>query len=47
MLFLHDIGDVMLELSKCFVYLKTRKGVECKITEFISNISFGIFLLEW
>ncbi len=37
----------MLELSKCIVYSKTRNGKECKITEFVSNVSFGIFLVQW
>ena len=46
-MFFHDFGDVMLELSKCIVYLKTRNGKECKITEFVSNVSFGIFLIQW
>ena len=46
-LFMHDIGDVTLELSKTILYFKTRNGVDHKLPEVLANCSFVIFVLEW
>ena len=46
-LFVQDFGDISLELSKCILYFKVRDGVECKFTDNLSNVSFGVFTLQW
>ena len=47
MLFVQDIGDVWLEVSKTIFYFKVRDGKEYKFVENLSNVSFGIFTIEW
>ncbi|XP_041379645.1 ceramide synthase 1-like [Gigantopelta aegis] len=46
-LFVQDIGDVSLEVSKCVLYFKTRNGKDHKLPEFLANISFAIFTIQW
>jgi len=46
-LFLHDIGDVMLELSKTVVYCKYRGKKERPYIETIANVLFLLFTAEW
>eukprot|EP00731_Ephydatia_muelleri_P017773 Em0010g871a len=45
-LFLQDIGDVTIELSKTVVYFKTRGGGHCRKTEIVANICFALFTLQ-
>ena len=47
MLFLHDIGDVMLELSKTVVYCKYRGKEERPYIETAANVLFLLFTAEW
>lgn len=46
-IFVHDITDILLEFTKCNVYLKDiNKRFKC-LHEFISNVSFVIFTISW
>ncbi|XP_065841997.1 ceramide synthase 1-like [Oscarella lobularis] len=47
LLFLHDLNDVVLEISKCFLYMKTRDGKDHSVWEVLANIGFGIFMITW
>ena len=38
-MYLHDINDIFMHLSKVLVYLK--------YTEKITNVTFGVFILSW
>lgn len=46
-LFLHDIGDVMLEISKTVVYCKYRGKQERPYIETAANILFLLFTAQW
>ena len=46
-LFLHDIGDIMLELSKTVVYCKYRGKQERPYIETAANILFLLFTAQW
>lgn len=45
--FVHDATDIVLEFTKCNVYLKKRNKEFYPIHETISNIGFGVFTLSW
>jgi hypothetical protein len=45
-LFVQDIGDIWLELSKTVLYFKDRGGKEHWGPEMAANICFGIFTLQ-
>lgn len=45
-LFVQDIGDIWLELSKTVLYFKDRGGKEHWWPEFGANVCFGIFTLQ-
>ena len=47
LLFILDIGDLMLEVSKSIIYFKTRNGKDHKGPEILANIGFAIFTLQW
>ena len=46
-LFLHDIGDIMLEMSKTVVYCKFRGKQERPYIETAANILFLLFTFQW
>jgi sphingoid base N-stearoyltransferase len=46
-IFVHDITDILLEFTKCNVYLRKRNGRTYNIHEHISNICFGFFTIVW
>lgn len=46
-LFLHDISDVILEITKINAYLKKRNGKTYAIHEWIANASFIAFAISW
>lgn len=46
-LFVHDATDILLEFSKCNIYLKNRGGKFYSVHENISNIGFVAFLSAW
>ncbi|XP_019857335.1 PREDICTED: ceramide synthase 1-like [Amphimedon queenslandica] len=46
-LFIHDIGDVTLEVSKTIVYFKTRNGVDHALPKFLADIGFAFFTIQW
>jgi ceramide synthetase len=46
-LFVHDITDILLEFTKCNVYLRKRNGKFYSIHEYLSNCFFIIFTLVW
>lgn len=46
-LFVHDITDILLEFTKCNVYLKNRNGKFYSIHETISNWCFAAFAFAW
>lgn len=46
-LFVHDATDILLEFTKCNVYLKNRNGKFYAYHEHISNICFAAFTLAW
>ena len=45
-LFIQDVGDVFLELSKTLIYFKIQDGKEHWIPETCANISFTIFTIQ-
>ncbi len=45
-LFYHDIGDVLLELAKCFNYFQVQGGKPKWLPEMAANITFGIFTIQ-
>ena len=47
LIFLHDCNDVLLEYSKCMLYLKKQGNKECPHWELRANIGFGIFMVTW
>ncbi len=46
LLFVLDIGDVLLELSKTVFYFKDRANRKNPGAEMAANICFGIFTLQ-
>lgn len=46
-LFVHDITDILLEFTKCNVYLRKRNGNVYDIHEYISNVFFVMFAITW
>ncbi|CAH8488798.1 unnamed protein product [Schistosoma rodhaini] len=46
-LFLHDLCDVFLEISKINVYLRIRRGKPYAIHMTIANIFFALFATSW
>ena len=46
-IFVHDVTDILLEFTKCNVYLKNRNGKFYAFHEQISNIGFATFTLAW
>ena len=45
--FLHDVTDILLEFTKCHVYVKKRNGQFYAYNEHISNIGFVGFTISW
>ena len=45
-LFVHDIGDVFLELSKTLFYFKDRGGKEYWWPEMVATICFAMFTIQ-
>ena len=45
-LFLHDIGDIWLELSKTVIYFKFRGGKEHRGPEHVATFTFAIFTVQ-
>lgn len=45
--FLHDVTDILLEFTKCHVYVKKRNGKFYAYNEHISNIGFVGFTITW
>lgn len=46
-LFCHDVNDILLEFTKCNVYLRRRNGRFDWNNERISQIGFCVFALSW
>ena len=46
-MFFHDVNDLLLEFTKCNVYLKERNGKFYRFHEIISFIGFGAFTFTW
>jgi hypothetical protein len=46
-LFIQDFGDISLEVTKCVLYFKTRNNKDHALIEFLANIGFAIFTLQW
>lgn len=46
-LFFHDINDILLEYTKCNVYLRKRNGRFYRYHERLTEIGFGSFLFTW
>ena len=46
-LFLHDIGDVILEFGKMQVYFKKMDGKKYPFFKLTSDVAFGIFTIQW
>ena len=46
LIFIHDIGDVFLEGSKCFVYFKEQNGKLVKWVAICANVGFLLFSAE-
>ena len=47
MIFVHDVTDIVLEFTKCNVYLKNRGGKYYPLHDHISNIGFVLFTIAW
>ena len=45
-LFLQDIGDIVLEAAKTAFYFKVRGGKEHALPEFFANLFFAIFTIQ-
>lgn len=45
-LFIHDIGDIFLELAKTIVYMKTRDGKDYYWPEMLGNTAFACFAIQ-
>ena len=46
-LFVHDVTDIVLEYTKCHVYMQNRNGKFYLIHQNISNIGFIVFTITW
>lgn len=46
-IFVHDVTDILLEFTKCNVYLKNRNGKFYSFHDMIANIGFVTFTLAW
>lgn len=46
MLFLQDIGDIVLEMAKTSYYFKERGGRQYDVPEYFANFFFAIFTLQ-
>ena len=46
-LFVQDVGDIWLELSKTIFYFKVRDGKEDNRVVNLANASFAVFTIEW
>lgn len=46
-LFVHDATDILLEFTKCNVYLKNRGGKYYSYHDHIANIGFVVFTFAW
>lgn len=46
-LFLHDISDVLLEVTKMNTYLKKRAGRTYAVHDVAASVSFCLFALSW
>lgn len=46
-IFTHDVTDILLEYTKCAIYLKNRNGKMYQYFEDISNIGFLVFAVSW
>ena len=46
-LFLHDIGDVMLEFAKMQVYFKEMDGKKYPFIKLTGDVAFGAFTIQW
>ena len=46
-LFVHDATDILLEFTKCNVYLKNRGGKYYAYHDHIANIGFVAFTIAW
>lgn len=46
-IFVHDVTDILLEFTKCNVYMKNRNGKFYRIHDMISNIGFATFTFAW
>ena len=47
LLFIQDIGDLTLEVTKSILYFKIRNGIKHKVPETLANITFAFFTLQW
>lgn len=45
--FVHDVTDILLEFTKCNVYLKKRNRRTYDFHEYLSNIGFVAFAISW
>ena len=46
-LFLHDISDVLLESTKCNVYMKNRGGIYHPLNDHLATVGFVAFTSVW
>lgn len=46
-IFVHDVTDILLEFTKCNVYLKSRNGRKYAFHDMIANIGFATFTFIW
>lgn len=46
LIFIHDVGDVFLEGSKCLNYFKVQDGRKNKCAELSANLGFLLFATE-
>ena len=46
-LFVHDATDILLEFTKCNVYLKNRGGKFYAYNDHIANLGFVTFAGAW
>ena len=47
LLFLHDIGDVLLEFGKTCKYFSELDGKKISIADLLANVVFAVFTLQW
>ena len=46
-IFTHDVTDILLEMTKCHVYLQKRNGKDHRVHDLLSKIGFVAFALAW